>query len=162
MAIVLPQWFQHNFVNVENLMIDIFTKVLPDVESGCWTPDGWLDEQLPNEVDPMLWFVRLPGGFVDWDRHRDQSLVQVSAVTGSRDDSWDVMSVVRSVLLPMQGFKFTMADGFTAQIHCAGEKSGPNLLTPGQQLDTRVVTAVFDVGVGLRYRNNYLKEVALL
>ncbi|TDK86280.1 hypothetical protein [Mycolicibacterium mucogenicum] len=159
MSLVLPDWYQANFVNLENLMIDIFSKVLPGVESGCWTPDDWLDQQTP---EPQLWFFRVPGGRVDYQQNYDEGLMQVVAVTGSRDDSWQVMSLVRAVLLPMQGFKFTMADGFTAQIHSADEVAGPQVLTPAQQIDTRMVSATFKVRVGLRSRERYGDRVRAL
>ena len=61
---IFPAWFKNNFVNVERLFIDMFTKIVPDVESGRWTPDHWLKDAEP---DPMLSFVRLPGGRVDYD-----------------------------------------------------------------------------------------------
>lgn len=158
--IALPAWFQHNFVNVENLLIDMFGKVFPDIECGCWVSDDWLDSQI--EPDPALWFVRVPGGHVDYERGYDEALIQVSAVTPSRDDSWQVMSVIRAVLLPMQGFKFTMVDGHTVQIHSAEEVAGPQLLTPGQQIDTRIVSATFKVRVGLRSRTRYFDAVSAL
>ncbi|AWG51479.1 hypothetical protein DDT48_20130 [Mycobacteroides abscessus] len=160
MSLVLPDWYRDNFVNLENLLIDVFSKALPGVECGCWTPDDWLDEQTPP--DPMLWFFRVPGGRVDYQQNYDEGLVQVVAVSPSRDDSWSLMSVVRSVLLPMQGFKFTMADGFTAQIHSAEEAAGPQTLTPAQQIDTRVVSATFKVRVGLRSRERYLDKIRAL
>lgn len=156
---MIPEWFQGNFVNVENLMIDLFGKVLPAVESACWTPDDWLNKDIP---DPLLLFVRVPGGRVDYDKNYDEAFVQVSAVTASRDDSWQVMSVVRAVLLPMQGSKVTMGDGYTAQIHSAEEVAGPQLLTPGQQLDTRVVSEMFKVRVSLRSRQRYSDTVSAL
>lgn len=157
--IELPDWYKDNFVNLENLMIDIFAKVTPGVESGCWTPDDWLTDEDPA---PALWFFRLPGGRVDYDKGYDEGLVQVLAVSPSRDDSWALMSLVRSVLLPMQGFKFRMADGFTAQVHSAEEVGGPQMLTPEQQIDTRVVSAAFRVRVGLRSRERYLDRVRAL
>ncbi|TDK87112.1 hypothetical protein [Mycolicibacterium mucogenicum] len=153
MSLLLPDWYQGNFANQENLMIDMFSKVLPGVESGCWTPDDWLEAQTPPE--PQLWFFRVPGGRVDYQQNYDEGLIQVLAVSGSRDDSWSLMGVVRAVLLPMQGFKFTMADGFTAQIHSAEEVAGPQTLTPAQQIDTRMVSATFKVRVGLRSRERY-------
>ena len=153
MAIVIPGWMEENFVNVENLLIDIFSGVFPDYESGCWAPDDWLDSQV--DPDPMLMFIRLPGGHVDWDNRKDVCFVQALVITGSRDDSWALMNAVRSILLPFQGDKFKMGDGYTAQIHKAREVAGPTLLTPGQQLDTRVVSATFEVAVGMKAANNY-------
>lgn len=150
--IVLPDWFKHNFVNIENLLIDIFTKVVPSCPSGVWTADEWLDQPDP---DPMLSFVRLPGGRVDYDAGYDECFFQAIAVTGDRDDSNDVMSLIRACLLPMKGFKFKMADGFTALIHCCEEVAGPQMLTSGQQIDTRVVPATFKIRVGLRSRERY-------
>lgn len=110
----------------------------------------------------MLWFFRVPGGHTDYQQNCDEALIQVNAVTGSRDDSWRIMSLVRAVLLPMQGFKFAMSDGFTAQIHSVEEVGGPQLLTPGQQIDTRIVTGTFKVRVGLRSRERYSDIVRAL
>lgn len=160
MSVVLPAWYEDTFVNVENLLIDLFTKVFPDVESGCWCPDDWLDKQV--EPDPMIWFFRMPGGSVDWQRRTDECFMQVMVVTGSRDDSWAVMNVIRAVLLHWQGEKFQMADGYTAQIHTADEVSGPQLLTPGQQIDTRVVTATFKISVGMKTAKNFKQYIAAL
>ncbi|MCX2714964.1 hypothetical protein [Mycolicibacterium sp. J2] len=155
----LPDWYTPNFVNIENLLIDVFSKVAPAVESGCWTPDDWLEDDSPG---PALWFFRVPGGHVDYQQNYDEAVVLVMAVTPSRDDSWTLMSLVRSILLPMQGTKFQMADGFTAQVHSAEEVAGPQLLTPGQQIDTRVVSAHFKVRVGLRSRERYLDQLRAL
>ena len=151
-AELIPEWFQDNFVNVEQLIIDMYSKILPAFESGRWTPDHWLDQIDP---DPMLTVIRLPGGHVDWDKGYDECLAQISIVTSSPDDSMDAMSVVRGTLLPISGFKFTMEDGFTAYIHGAAESSGPQMLTAQQQLDVRVVPATFRIRVGLKSRARY-------
>ncbi|OYN81776.1 hypothetical protein [Mycolicibacterium sphagni] len=157
MALVLPDWYEDSFVNVENLLIDLFGDLLPDCETGCWAPDDWLDNKLP--VKPVIWFFRLPGGRVDWSGRKDECQVQVMVVTGSRDDSWRLMDFVRSMLLPMQGDKYKMADGYTAHIHKADEVAGPQLLTPGQRIDTRVVTATFQVSVSMKSAKNYKQKL---
>lgn len=157
--LTLPEWYTPTFVNVENLCIDMFGAVLPGVECGCWTPDDWLENDNPA---PALWFFRVPGGHVDFDRNADESVVQVMAVTPSRDESCALMDFVRAMLLPLQGFKFTMADGFTAQIHSVDEVTGPQMLTPAQQIDTRVVSASFKLRVGLRSRERYLDRLRAL
>lgn len=161
MTVALPDWYDEAFVNVENLLIDLFSKLLPGVESGCWCPDDWLDSD-QTAPEPMLWFFRMPGGDVDWQRRTDECFMQVMVVTGSRDDSWRVMNFVRAVLLPWQGEKFRMDDGYTAQIHGADEVSGPQLLTPGQQIDTRVVTATFKISVGLKSAKHFKQNIAAL
>lgn len=157
MTLVLPEWFEDNFVDVESLLIDLFSRILPDVEVGCWLPDDWLDDPTP---DPQLLFFRLPGAQVDYDRNSDVCQVQVIAVTPSRDDSWRLMSLVRAIMLPMNGFAVTMEDGFTAKVWSTEDVAGPQLLTPGQQIDTRVVTSVFSLRVGLRSRKRYDQIIA--
>lgn len=157
MTLVLPEWFEDNFVDVESLLIDLFSRILPDVEVGCWLPDDWLDDPTP---DPQLLFFRLPGAQVDYDRNSDVCQVQVIAVTPSRDDSWRLMSLVRAIMLPMNGFPVTMEDGFTAKVWSTEDVAGPQLLTPGQQIDTRVVTSVFSLRVGLRSRKRYDQIIA--
>lgn len=151
---MIPDWFNHNFVNLDNLFIDMFSKVLPEVEVGLWTPDDWLDED-SDEPTPLLTIVRLPGGRVDWLEGYDEALIQFSMVTADRDNSNDAISVVRAVLLPMSGFKWTMSDGYTAKIISAEEVVGQQMLTELQAIDQRVVPITFRVRVGLRDRSNY-------
>ena len=157
MSLVLPEWFEENFVDVEQMLIDLFTRLVPDVEVGCWSADDWLDEPSPQ---PQLLFFRLPGSRVDYDRNSDVCHVQVVAITESRDDSWRLMNFVRAVILPMQGFRIPMEDGFTAQVWTTEDIAGPELLSPGQQIDTRVVASVFSIRVGLRSRKRYDQNIA--
>lgn len=157
MTLVLPEWFDDNFVDVESMLIDLFARIVPDVNVGCWIADDWLDDPTP---EPELLFFRLPGVRVDYDRNSDVCHVQVVAVTPSRDDSWRLMNLVRAVILPMQGFKIPMSDGFQAQVWCGDDVAGPELLTPGQQIDNRVVTSVFSLRVGLRSRKRYDQIIA--
>lgn len=157
MSLQLPEWFEDNFVDVESLLIDLFARILPDIHVGCWTADDWLDESDP---EPQLLFFRLPGSEVDYDRNSDTCFVQAVAVTPSRDDSWRLMSLVRAVVLPMQGYRVAMEDGFTAQVWSTSDVSGPQLLTPGQEIDTRVVSSVFSLRVGLRSRKRYDQNIA--
>ena len=152
MSLELPDWYEDNFVDVESMLIDFFTRLLPGVECGCWNADDWLDDPNPQ---PQLMFFRLPGARVDYDRNSDLCHVQVVAVTPSRDDSWRLIDFVRSVMFPMHGFRIPMEDGFTATVWTTDDVSGPELLTPEQQIDNRVVTAVFYLRVGLRSRKRY-------
>lgn len=149
---VVPDWFQDNFVDMEQLLVEFFEKVFPSMGVGLWTPDDWLDQFAP---DPELTVIRLPGGHVDYDKNYDEALMQVTGVTGDRDETVRIMSCVRSCLLPMRGFKFTMGDGFTALIHGCTEVSGPSMLTPEQMVDTRVIPVTFKVRVGLKSRARY-------
>lgn len=157
MSLELPEWFENNFVDVESLLIDLFSRIVPNVEVGCWLPDDWLDEPEP---EPQLLFFRLPGSRVDYESNSDVCHVQVIAITPSRDDSWRLMNLVRAVILPMQGFRVVMDDGFAARVWCTDDVAGPQLLTPGQQIDTRVVTSVFSIRVGLRSRKRYDQNIA--
>lgn len=157
MSLTLPEWYEDNFVDVESLLIDLFSRVLPDIDVGCWYADDWLDEPAPT---PQLLFFRLPGPRVDYNRNSDICQVQVIAITPSRDDSWRLMNFVRAVLLPMQGYKVPMEDGFVAQVWSVDDVTGPQLLTPGQQIDTRVVASVFSLRVGLRSRKRYDQNIA--
>lgn len=152
MTLQLPAWYRHNFVDVESMLIDLFEQLLPDIEVGCWYADDWLDDATP---DPQLLFFRLPGARVDLERNSDVCHVQCVAVTPSRDDSWELINFCRAIILPMQGFRVRMSDGFTAQVWCSEDVAGPEVLTPGQQIDTRVIPWVFSVRVGLRSRTWY-------
>ena len=38
-TLVLPEWFEDNFVDVESMLIDLFARVVPDVFVGCWDAD---------------------------------------------------------------------------------------------------------------------------
>lgn len=158
-SLVLPEWFEDNFIDVESMMIDLFDRILPDIEVGCWYADDWLDDPTP---DPQLLFFRLPGARVDYDKNSDICHVQVVALTPSRDDSWRLINLVRAIILSMQGFRVPMEDGHTAQVWATEDIAGPQLLTPAQQIDTRVVTAVFSLRVGLRSRKRYDQIIAEL
>ncbi len=158
-SIEFPDWYEDTFVDVESMLIDLFSRLLPGVECGCWSADDWLDEPEPH---PQLLFFRLPGVRVDYDRFSDVCHVQVAAISPSRDDSWRLIDFVRSVILPMQGFRIEMADGFTATVWVSDDVSGPELLTPEQQIDNRVVTAVFYLRVGLRSRKRYDRFISEL
>lgn len=157
MSVVLPEWFEDNFVDVESMLIDLFARILPDVNVGCWVADDWLDDPNP---EPELLFFRLPGARVDYDRNSDICHVQVVAVSPSRDDSWRLMNLVRAIILPMQGFRIPMEDGFQAQVWYGEDIAGPQLLTPEQQIDNRVVSSVFSLRVGLRSRKRYDQIIA--
>ena len=160
MTVTLPAWFEDNFVDVESMLIDLFSRILDnEVAVGCWYADDWLDDPDP---EPQLLFFRLPGSRVDLERNSDVCHVQAVAVTSSRDDSWRLMNLVRAVVLPMQGFRVPMQDGFNAQVWCVEDVAGPQILTPGQQIDTRVVTSVFSIRVGLRSRKRYDQIIAEL
>lgn len=158
MTSIIPDWFRDNFVDIEQLLIDLFGKVFPALASanpvgiGIWEDDDWIDQSDP---DPLLTFIRLPGGQVNYQNNTDQCFIQATALTTDRNESNRMISVIRSILLPMQGFKFTMNDGFTARIDCVEEVSGPQMLTHGQQVDLRVVPVTFKVTVGLRDRTRY-------
>lgn len=158
-TLVLPEWFEDNFVDVESMLIDLFARVVPDVFVGCWDADDWLDDPDP---DPQLLFFRLPGSRVDYDRNSDVCDVQAVAITSSRDDSWRLMNLVRAIILPMQGFRIPMSDGFSAQVWSSSDVAGPQLLSPGQQIDTRVVSSVFSLRVGLRSRTRYGQIISAL
>lgn len=151
-TLVLPEWYEEKFVDVEGLFIDLFTALLPAVDVGCWYADDWLDDPSP---DPQLQFFRLPGARVDLGRNSDVCHVQALAVSDLRDDSWRLINFVRSIVLPMQGAKVRMSDGFTASVWCSDDVSGPQMLTPAQQIDNRVIPWVFSVRVGLRSRKRY-------
>lgn len=157
MTLTLPAWYEENFVDVESLLIDLFSRVVPDIAVGCWYADDWLDDPAP---EPQLLFFRLPGSRVDLERNSDACHVQAVAITSSRDDSWRLMNLVRAIVLPMQGSRVVMQDGFTAQVWCVEDVAGPQILTPGQQIDTRVVTSVFSIRVGLRSRKRYDQIIA--
>lgn len=151
---MIPAWGKENFVDVEQLMVDLFGKVFTGAEEtlGVWAPDDWLDQSDPG---PLTLFFRLPGGQVDYHKGYDECLLQASVTTGSRAESISRMSLIRAVLLPMSGFKFTMDDGYTALIRSVAEVSGPQMLTPEQQFDLRVVPATFRICVGLKDRTDY-------
>lgn len=158
--LVFPSWYEEPFVNVENLLIDMFTDLLPNYECGCWTPDDWLEAG--NPVKPTIWFFRVPGGRVDWAGRKDECQVQVLVATDNRDDSWRLMNFVRAMLLPMQGDKYKMVDGSMAQIHRVEEVVGPQLLTPGQRVDTRVVAANFQISVSMKSAKNFKQHLYAL
>lgn len=148
----IPDWYEDNFYDVEQIMVDLFTKVFGPEMIGVWEPDDWTDEANP---EPLTTFIRLPGGHVSWDEGYDECFIQATVFTLDRNESIKRMGVIRSILLPMSGTKVKMADGNTAQIRETEEIAGPQMLTADQAIDTRVIPATFRVCVGLKSRKTY-------
>lgn len=155
----LPDWWEDNYVDQERLLIGLFEQLLPEVECGRWQPDDYLDQESGQPVDietPRLWFWRQPGGVEDYQRGHDTGVIEVTAVSGHPDYSNRLQDFVRTILLPMEGQKVKMEDGYVATIQCVnGLTGGPQMSTPGQRIDERISTCLYTVTVGLRSRKRY-------
>lgn len=156
----IPAWFENNFFDIERLLMHVFGQLAPDVTFGCWKPDLWVDGQ--GDV-PAVWFFKLPGAVVDWERNRENHLIQAVAVTDDPDASKGLAGFVRGILMSLSdGAKVTGEDGDTAQFWGAEERSAPYMLSPEQQFDARVVPATFCVTTNLRSNKRYTDMVRAL
>ncbi|WP_042789066.1 hypothetical protein [Mycobacteroides abscessus] len=154
----LPDWWEDNYVDQERLLIGLFEQLLPDVTCGRWKSDDYLDEQgRPVDIAvPELWFWRQPGGVEDYQRGHDIGVIEVTAVSGHPDYSNRLQDFVRSILIPIEGQKVKMEDGFVATIQCVeGLTGGPQMSLPGQRIDERISTYLYKITVGLRSRKRY-------
>lgn len=145
---MIPNWYQDNFHDIEAAFVDFFQRVFPDINCVSWIPDDWFD----NQEEPLLRFMRIPPGYVEWQARKEECSVQVAAAipanppNPNRDQAWQVINVVRACLLPMDGFPIqysTSGGDREVFIHGVEETAGPQLLPELGVPDARVVPVTF-------------------
>ncbi len=121
MTLSLPSWYQGGFVDIEELLCDLFTFLLgPDIPVVTW-----LVEDYYNDPVPMLRVHRAAGKAVD-GMPFDHAVVQIGALSQSRRDSWELIGFVRHVMAACSGgYKVPRPDGTHTQINSVEEWAGP-------------------------------------
>lgn len=140
MSFNLPDWWTQSrdgqYPNIENLLKTFLAGRLgPDVEATYWLPP-------PDVYGPHLAagkaYLRIyrTGGRINREQKRDEPRVQIAALTQSRDDSWDLIGLVRDIGEAFENA--TVVPGTIHKLQCTGEVVGPQML-PELLRDDRLV-----------------------
>lgn len=134
-----PQ-YQGGYPNIENLLKTVYTPLLDG--SGV-EPTYWLPK--PDKITEFFeqggkGYLRMyrTGGAINPIENRDEPRVQLAAMTPSRDDSWDLIEMVRQVLHEGYGKAAAIVPGTIHKLQTSGEVVGPQLI-PELMQDDRLV-----------------------
>lgn len=164
MALSLPSWYEGGFEDVEELICDLFTFLLADVDPEIPVVT-WLEDEWYKDPFPVL-RVHRAGGKASADLPHDHAVVQIAALTRSRAESWELSGFVRQVMAAVSGgFKvprsvFRHGERVRTQIMSVEEWAGP-VQSPDEFIDDRLVTVAYRVLVREnRFRNpEYYRQI---
>jgi hypothetical protein len=142
-TIIYPGWYQGGFPDVETLLKALFTPLLSGVDVISWLPPAETIAATINGGDGYLRVYRL-GGHIDHEENRDEPNVQFAALTGSRNDSNELIEFVRQVLDAFSGGngRGAIVPGTGVLLGCEREIVGPQTI-PEQYRDEKLVPATF-------------------
>ena len=121
MTLSLPSWYRGGFIDVEDLLCDLFVWLLGE-EIPVVT---WLVEDYYVNPRPVIRVHRAAGKAVD-GMPFDHAVVQIGVLSQSRQDSWQLAEFVRQVMAACSGgFKVPRQDGTVTQINSVEEWAGP-------------------------------------
>lgn len=145
MTLTLPDWYDGGYEDVEALVCDLFSWLLPDVPVSTWLLDGWYENPEPCLI------IHRSTGRRDEDLPQDYATVEIAALARTRSDAWELLGFVRSVMNALQGgFKvprsFFRENGERArtQVMSVEEWAGP-IQSSDEFIDDRCVTANYRV-----------------
>ena len=140
MSLVLPSWYRGGFIDVEELLCDLFSWLL-----GSTIPVvTWLIEDYYTDPRPVIRVHRAAGQAMD-GMPFDYAIVQIGVLSQSRHDSWELMGFVRHVMAACSGgFKVPRLDGTFTQIQSVEEWAGP-VQAMDEFVDDRFVSANYRV-----------------
>lgn len=128
------------YPNIENLLKTAFSPLLDG--SGI-TPTYWLPK--PTKIEEYFdaggkGYLRMfrTGGAINPIERRDEPRVQLAGLTRSRDDSWELIEMVRQVLTEGYGAAASVVPGTIHKLQASGEVVGPQLI-PELLQDDRLV-----------------------
>lgn len=121
MSLNLPSWYKGGFVDVEDLLCDLFDWLLGD-EIPVVT---WLVEDYYLNPRPVIRVHRAAGRALD-GMPFDHAVVQIGVLSQSRRDSWELIGFVRHVMAACSGgLKVPRQNGTFTQINSVEEWVGP-------------------------------------
>jgi hypothetical protein len=121
MTLSLPSWYKGGFIDIEDLLCDLFTWLLGDAIPVV----TWLVEDYYINPRPVIRVHRAAGRAVD-GMPFDHAVVQIGVLSQSRQDSWQLAEFVRQVMAACSGgFKVPRQDGTVTQINSVEEWAGP-------------------------------------
>jgi hypothetical protein len=141
MALTLPAWYEGGYPDIEKLVRALFQPLLASTDVVSWIPKP---ETYEDKLATGRSYLRAyrTGGAIDYVKRRDQPRVQYAALTGSRDDSWELVEFVRQVLSCFVD-NGTIIPGTEYQLYAEGEVVGPQLI-PELLQDDRLVPITFE------------------
>lgn len=142
MALILPDWYEGGYPDVEKLLRTLFQPLLANTSVVSWLPKPDTYQAQIASGSSYLRTYRT-GGRINFDQRRDEPKVQFAALTGSRDDSWALIEFVRQILNVYEGGG-TVAGAPGVQLWCAGEVVGPQLI-PELLQDDRLVPVTIEL-----------------
>lgn len=148
MTLTLPAWYHGGFVDVEDMLCDLFEWLLgPEIPVVTWLIEDYYDDPRP-----LLRVHRASGKAVE-GLPFDHAAVNIGALSQSRHDSWELIGFVRHVMAAVSGgFRVPRKDGSFTQINSVEEWVGP-IQAPDEFIDDRFVSANYRVLVREPRRN---------
>ncbi len=151
MTLSLPAWYHGGFIDVEELICDLFTWLLKDADPEIPVVT-WLQEEYYEDPQPTL-RVHRAGGKAMEGLPFDYAVVSLAALSRTRKESWELITFVRHVMAAVSGgFKVPRPDGTRTQINSVDEWAGP-VQVLDEFIDDRLVTANYRVLVREPRRN---------
>jgi hypothetical protein len=147
----LPAWYAGGYVDAEDLIVSYFTWLLGDSVYVCtWLPPAHY-VLTPGEpvggTQPTLRVWRQPGK-ADPENRRDNAVVQIAAITPTRQESWQLIDFVRRMMDDdvVVGLPVTLSTGATYQITHSEEWLGPQLI-PERVVDEKFIPVSFKIAI---------------
>lgn len=145
MELVLPEWYKREFVDVEELFMDYFEWLLPDVKVYSWLPNGYY-EPGGTGTEPTLRIWRQPGSR-DLELRTDEALIQIAAISDSSATSWEMIEFCMSMMDVLnKGFKIPRTDGTRQGIKDVSVWLGPQQI-PEVPIDEKFVPLTWKVTI---------------
>jgi hypothetical protein len=169
-----PTWWRGFRWDSERLIKDVFqfdgnasAEGLTGVAVEPWLPAPEKREEWLKQGNGYLWVHRL-GGQIERKKHRgvDEALIQMAALTSSRENSIELMEYVASILSAydegglVQRANPHRSGSSTTFMRVPGEVVGPQLI-PDRFRDERLIPAQWEIHADLPYVPDYREALGL-
>jgi hypothetical protein len=145
-----PAWYHTDktWLDTEYVLKNAFAAWLPDTDVLSWLPAS---DNVLKTIQAGGAYLRIfrTGGQLSGDTERksnvDCARIQFAAIANTRNESWDIINFVRSVMWAYfeQSGRITGGD-ITCVMSTIGEVQGPQL-SPVEFRDERLVPVTFDL-----------------
>jgi hypothetical protein len=159
MTLVLPGWYEPAKAcpDIEkNVLRPLFQPLLPSTNVVSWIPKP---DTYNAEITAGRSYLRTyrTGGAWNDEEKRDEPRVQFAALTGSRDESWQLIGFVRDILRDFVR-ESGIVNGF--RLSAEGELAGPQLI-PELLQDDRIVPITVQLFTWPKQVLNYRAHLGL-
>lgn len=149
--VTFPSWYDKTktLVDQEFVLKNFFDALLPDVNVMTWLPAGDVVLKDITQNDAKYLRIFRTGGYMvtadEKRKYADRGRHQFAAIAANRDQSWEIINFIRTVLWEYYLRSGRMeAAGVSAMVTTIGEVEGPQL-EPQQFRDERLVPVTFDL-----------------